>query len=166
MEDLYKLHKVVDHLESVYGFELVPCSIPRNHFQYLKRNFYLWLKNKVSEKLFYFLRDKISPIRYLDERPGKEIWFRYRGETGRTEFEIEIKRIPHHISIFITDVKGIFKVSGDNYKVKIYPDLSDCEHRTFPMNLETGIRSMDAHLSDFPKLKQILRESKLSNILK
>lgn len=164
---MYKIQHIADHLEKVYGFETTPCFIPRSGFQYFKRNFYIWIYNKVSKKLFYFLRDKISPIRYLDERPAKEIWFRYRGETGRIEFEIEIKRIPHHISIFITDVKGIFKpdINGYNYKVKIYPDLSDCEHRTFPMNLKTGIKSMDAHLSDFPVLKQKLRESKLSNIL-
>lgn len=162
------LSKVIKHLESVYGFEIAPCSIPRSGFQYLKRNFYIWIHRKVSEKLFYFLRDKVSPIKYLHERPGKEIWFLYRGETGRIEFEIEVKPIPVDISIYTTDVKSIFKpdINGDNYKVKIYPDLSDCEHRTFPMNLKTGIKSIDAHLSDFPVLKQKLRESKLSNILK
>lgn len=165
---MYKIQHIEKHLEKVYGFETVPCSIPRNSFQYLKRNVYLWIYNKVSQKLFFFLRDKVSPIKYLNERPEKEIWFRYRGDSGRVEFEIEVKPIQPDISIYTTDIKGIFKpdINGDNYKVKIYPDLSDCEHRTFPMNSKTGIKSMNAHLSDFPVLKQKLRENKLSNILK
>lgn len=165
---MYKIQHIEEHLKKVYGFEIAPCSIPRSGFQYLKRNFYIWIHRKVSEKLFYFLRDKVSPIKYLNERPGKEIWFLYRGESGRIEFEIEVKPISPDISIYTTDVKGIFKpdINGDNFKVKVYPDLSDCEHRTFPMNTKTGIKSIDTHLSDFPVLKQKLRESKLSNILK
>ena len=63
---MYKIQRIEQHLEKVYGFEITPCSIPRSGFQYFKRNFYIWIYRKVSEKLFYFLRDKVSPIKYLE----------------------------------------------------------------------------------------------------
>ena len=163
-----KISHIINHLTDVYGFRVCPCLIPLNNFHRLKRNFYIWIYNKVSKKLFYFLRDKVSPIKYLDERKGGEIWLDYRSESGRVEFEIEIK--PYHkvAIIYITDIKDIFKpdINGDNYRVKIYPNLSEVEFRTFPMNTKTGIKSMDAHLSDFKELKSVLRENKLKKILK
>lgn len=168
MEDLYnKLHDVLYHLDYVYGFEMVPCSIPSNHFQYLKRNFYLWVKNKISVRLFYFLRDKVSPIRYLDERPNKEIWLKYR-PNDRTECEIEISPIPIESSIYVSDSKGISKpdINGDNFSVTIRHSYGEFGHMPFLMNSNTGIECINAHLSDLPVFKQKLREYRLNNILK
>ncbi len=86
--------------------------------------------------------------------------------------EIQIIPIGPEVSIYTTDTKGIFKPGLNNYKVKIYTDhaagtwvYQDQIVKTFPMNLETGIESIDAHLSDFPMLKTKLRESKLNSIL-
>ena len=98
---MYKIQFIIDHIEKVYGFEVVPCSMPKNDFQSFKRSIYILIHNKISEKLFYFLRDKVSPIKYLDERPNKEIWFRKRNSEGRVSIEVEIKRIPSEACIYI-----------------------------------------------------------------
>jgi hypothetical protein len=178
-----KLNHIINHLTDVYGFRVFPCLIPLNNFHRLKRNFYNWIHNKVSKKLFYFLRDKVSPIKYLNERPSGEIWLNYLGESGRVEFGIQIKPYREDLlrksgllaAFFVTDVKGIFKpqINGDNYRVKIFSGLNSlltgshlAEERTFPMNSVTGIMSIDAHLSDFKELKSVLRENKLKKILK
>ena len=47
------------------GFKQQPFSIPKNKFEYIKRNFYIFILRNISEKLFYFLRNKISPIKYI-----------------------------------------------------------------------------------------------------
>ncbi len=161
-----KIQFIIQHIEKVYGFQIVPCSIPRNNFQYLKRNFYLWIYNKVSQKLFYFLRDKISPIKYLDERPGKEIWFRKRNSEGRISFEVEIKPIPVEACFYLNKDSGLFKTMGENFKVKIYDQFSDIDQISFPLNHINGIEQVDYYFSKFDEFKTELRNYKLKKLLK
>ena len=99
---MYKIQSVIDHIEKVYGFEVVPCSIPRNNFQYFKRGIYILIHNKISKKLFFFLRDKVSPIKYLDERPKGEIWLRKKNSEGEILIEVEIKPIPVESCIYLS----------------------------------------------------------------
>jgi len=87
---MYKIQSLIEHIEKVYGMEQVPCSIPRSPFQYFKRSFYIFIHNKISKKLFFFLRDKVSPIKYLDERPKGEIWFRKKENYEKDEFEEDL----------------------------------------------------------------------------
>lgn len=155
------MESLVNYICDVYGFEVVPCSIPRSDIQYFKMNFYLFIKNKISENLFYFLRDKISPISYLKERPGGEIWLSKR-INGKIKYEIEIVKIPHEICIYLNDDKNIFKISDVNYKICVYH--TDTNVKSFPINLKTGNISIDSHFSDFPDLKQILRDYKIESI--
>lgn len=162
---MYKIQPVIEHIEKVYRFEVVPCSIPRSNFQYFKRYIYLFILNKVSKKLFYFLRDKVSPIKFLDERPNKELWFRKRNSEGKVSMEVEIYPIPVEACIYTTDYKNIFKPSDENYKVKLYLEGAR-EIMTFPLNHIRGIENIDAHFIDVPELKEILRDYKLKTILK
>jgi len=166
------LKKIEEHLVKLYGFEKYPCLVAKNYSQSFKRSIYIIIKDRISEKLCNFLM-KVSPIKYLDERPDKSIWLEYKtGEKGL--IEIQIIPIDPEKAIYTTDTKGIFKPGLNNYKVKIYTDQDAMQDladdsvqivKTFPMNLETGIQSIDAHLSDFPMLKTKLRESKLNSIL-
>ena len=162
---MYKIQPVIEHIEKVYGFEVVPCSIPRDNFQYFKRGIYILIHNKISKKLFFFLRDKVSPIKFLDERPRKEIWFHKRNSEGRVSIEVEMCPIPVEACIYTTDYKNIFKPSDENYKVKLYLE-GDREIMTFPLNHIRGIENIDAHFIDVPELKEILRDYKLKTLLK
>ena len=162
---MYKIQPVIEHLEKVYGFKVSPCSIPRSRFQYFKRSIYLFIFSKVSKKLFYFLRDKVSPIKFLDERPNKELWFHKRNSEGKVSFEVEIYPIPVESCIYITDYKNIFKPSDENYKVKLYLG-GEGEIMTFLLNDIRGIENIDAHFSDVPELKEIFRDYKLKKLLK
>jgi hypothetical protein len=162
---MYKIQFIIDHIEKAYGFEVVPCSIPKNDFQSFKRSIYILIHNKISEKLFYFLRDKVSPIKYLDERPNKEIWFRKRNSEGRVSIEVEIKRIPSEACIYIDNESGLFNIIGEDYKVKIYEQLSDVEHISFLINHLNGTDQVDYYFSKVDELKQVLRDYKLKNIL-
>ena len=146
---MYKIQPVIEHIERVYGMELVPCSIPRNPFQYFKRSFYIFIHNKVSKKLFFFLRDKVSPIKFLDERSEGEIWFRKRNSEGRVSIEVEIKP---------------FSSNCEVYEVKVYKQLKG-EILEFTLNLIYGVEQVDNHFSKVDELKQILRDYKLKNIL-
>ena len=147
---MYKIQPVIEHIERVYGMELVPCSIPRNPFQYFKRSFYIFIHNKISKKLFFFLRDKVSPIKFLDERSEGEIWFRKRNSEGRVSIEVEIKP---------------FSSNCEVYEVKVYKQLKG-EILEFTLNLIYGVEQVDNHFSKVDELKQILRDYKLKNILK
>jgi hypothetical protein len=162
---VYKIQFIIDHIEKAYGFEVVPCSIPKNDFQSFKRSIYILIHNKISENLFYFLRDKVSPIKYLDERPNKEIWFRKRNSEGRVSIEVEIKRIPSEACIYIDNESGLFNIIGEDYKVKIYEQLSDVEHISFLINHLNGTDQVDYYFSKVDELKQVLRDYKLKNIL-
>jgi hypothetical protein len=79
---------------SRYGFKEVPCSIPKNNFQYLKRSFYFKV-HRISPKLFYFLRDKVSPIKFLDERPDGSLFYSIK-ENGKTIHELCIEKHPFY----------------------------------------------------------------------
>ena len=163
---MYKIQSVIDHIEKVYGFEVVPCSIPRNNFQYFKRSIYILIHNKISKKLFFFLRDKVSPIKYLDERPKGEIWFRKRNSEGKTLIEVEIKPIPVESCIYLSQDSGFFKpINNENYSVEIFHQLSD-EHISFPLNHINGTEQVDYYFSKLNELKTELRNYKLKNILK
>lgn len=70
------------------GFEEVPCKIPKNKTQIFKRYIYLFIKN-YSNKLFDFLL-RVSPIKFLKERPNKSIWFSFY-DNGKIVTEIEIR---------------------------------------------------------------------------
>ena len=166
---MYKIQPVIEHIQKVYGLELVPCSIPRSQFQHFKRNFYIFIHNKISKRLFFFLRDKVSPIKYLNERPNGEIWFRKRNSEGRISIEIEIKPLPTYRFIFSNDSSGLFhpiNKEGENYQVKIYEQLSDVENIVFPLNHINGTEQVDYYFSKVDELKQVLRDYKLKTILK
>lgn len=163
---MYKIQPIIDYIVDTYEFELTPCSVPRSEFQYLKRNFYLFIMKKVSEKLFFFLRDRISPIKYLDERPDGSIWLSKRDENDRIFYEVEIRPIPTEATFYTTDLAGIFKpiLDGTNYKVKIYTQLSSVEDYTFPFNYKCGTKSIDFHFSKFSDLKRHLRDKKINSL--
>lgn len=166
---MYKIQPVIEHIQKVYGLELVPCSIPKNQFQYFKRSFYLFIHNKISKKLFFFLRDKVSPIKYLDERPNKELWFLKRNSDGKVSIEVEIKPLPTYRFIFSNDSSGLFhpiNKEGENYEVKIYEQLSRVENIEFPLNHINGKEQVDYYFSKVDELKTELRNYKLKTILK
>ena len=165
---MYKIQPVIEYIQKVYGMELVPCSIPRSQFQYFKRSFYLFIHNKISKRLFFFLRDKVSPIKFLDERPKGEIWFRKRNSEGKVSIEVEIKPLPTYRFIFSNDSSGLFhpiNKEGENYDVKIYEQLSRVENIEFPLNHINGKEQVDYYFSKVDELKQVLRDYKLKNIL-
>jgi hypothetical protein len=162
---MYKIQPIIEHIQKVYGLELVPCSIPRSQFQYLKRSFYIFIYNKISQNLFYFLRDKVSPIKFLEERPDGEIWFLKRNSEGRVSIEVEIKRIPSEACIYNDNESGLFNIIGENYKVKIYEQLSDVEHISFLINHLNDEKQIDYYFSKVDELKTELRNYKLKNIL-
>ena len=156
---------VIDHIKNTYDMEVVPCSIPRSNFQYLKRSFYLWVYSRVSQKLFYFLRDKISPIRYLDERPGGEIWFRKRNPEGRVSIEVEIKPVIPEVCTYYENESGLFKLLDKNYRVNIYEQLCEVENISFLLNRINGIEQVDYYFSKNNELKSFLRNHKLKSVL-
>jgi hypothetical protein len=166
---MYKIQPVIEHIQKVYGFEVVPCSIPSDNFQYFKRHIYLFIHNKISKNLFFFLRDKVSPIKYLDERPKGEIWFRKRNSEGKVSIEVEIKPIPPEACIYGSNrnESGLFNIIGsENYMVEIYKQLSDVENIEFPLNHINGKEQVDYYFSKVDELKQVLRDYKLKTLLK
>ena len=169
---MHKIQFVIEHIQKAYGMELVPCSIPRSPFQYFKRSFYLFIHNKISKKLFFFLRDNVSPIKYLDERPNGEIWFRKRNSEGKVSIEVEIEPIQTlNVCIYIDNINGpgFFKTASENYKVEIYEQWEASAPRyqgiSFPLNHINGTEQVDHYFSKVDELKQVLRDYKLKNIL-
>jgi len=162
---MHKIQFITQHIEKVYGFETITFSIPSNTFQYLKRKFYLWIYNKVSQKLFYFLRDKISPIKYLDERPRGEIWIHKRNSEGRISFEVQIRPIPVETCLYLNKDSGLFKNMDENFRVKIYDQFGDIQI-SFPLNHINGIEQVDYYFSKIDELKTELRNYKLKKLLK
>ena len=165
---MYKIQPVIEHIQKVYEFEVVPCSIPRDNFQYFKRHIYLFIHNKISKNLFFFLRDKVSPIKYLDERPKGEIWFRKRNSEGKVSIEVEIKPIPPEACIYVSNrnESGLFVIGSENYMVEIYKQLSDVENIEFPLNHINGKEQVDYYFSKVDELKRVLRDYKLKTLLK
>lgn len=162
------INKIIEHIIKVYEFELTSSSIPRSGLQSFKMNLYLFIKHRISQKLFLFIRDKISPIKYKIERPGGDIWLRtrLRDEIGGL-CEVRICPIPPEIAIYSTNNKGIFITQSDgNYKVKIfYHTAYPYYTNDFNINLITGIQSIDAHFVDIPELKEQLRDYKLNLLM-
>jgi hypothetical protein len=165
---MLEIQFVIDHIKNTYDMEVVPCSIPRSNSQYLKRSFYLWIYNKVSQKLFYFLRDKISPIKYLDERPGGEIWFRKRNSEGKVSIEVEIEPVVPEACIYYENESGLFKLLDKNYRVVIYDNNRNRfspETISFLLNRISGIEQVDYYFSKNKELKSCLRNHKLKSVL-
>ena len=177
---MQKVQRVVDHLTKVYGFELVSSAIPRDEFQRLKRNFYIFILNNISQKLFYFLRDKVSSIKYEVERSDDSIWLKTRvNDKVGGLCEIEIRPIPPETAIIAMRnalnqrswsrlyCDGIFvPQSNDNFVVNLfYPRPATADGAKFFINLLTGEKSLDYHLSYIPELKEECRDYKLNQLL-
>ncbi len=158
------MNEIIEHIKNIYGLELAPCSIPKNEFQYYKRNFYIFILKKVSKKLFYFLK-RVLPIKYLTERPDKDIWFYKRNSSGRISIEIEIKPIPIEACIYSSQDSGLFQIANENYKVSIYPNLNGVSQISFPLNHINGIAQIDYYFSKIDELKDVMRDYKLKSIL-
>src|ERR1019366_6822225 len=94
------MNRIIDHISSVYGFEIVPPSSPKSDLQYYKRSLYLFIKKNISEKAFYFLQDKF-PIRYESSRPDSVVWMK-RKTLDRTTCEVQIKPIPPEVASYHT----------------------------------------------------------------
>jgi len=169
MEPINQLNKIVDYIEQEYDFEIVPCSIPSSYFQYVKRNFYIWVKEK-NEKLFYFLRDKVSPIKFLKERPDGSIWLRKRMSNDKL-CEIELK------IVYLFDHKGNEVEPYFNYSINIYFD----NFKDYFMHVNSSNINMndsyliigefnpvliDKHICQIPELKELIRDKKIASILK
>jgi len=139
---------IKEHL-SKYGFVEIPCSIPKNKFQYFKRFIYIRIYEK-SPKLFYFLRDKISPIKFLSERPDGSLWFSIKGEDGRELFSLSIER-------WGSENKDDQFIQTD-YSVGI-----GLKNILIPLN-EDPIPKIDELLQTFPELKSKYRNYRLNQI--
>lgn len=165
---MHKIQHIIEHIKNVYEFEIVTYKKPINNFECFKIFLY-------SYKLFNFL-SKISPIKYKLVRHDRSIrlnkfiilegsWMPSHSPS-LVLFEIEITPITDS-GIKLTDYKKIFEpIVQGNYKVKFYDGLYPrmCI-RTFPINYMSGIKSIDANLSDVPEFKELLRDYKLKNIL-
>jgi len=128
-----KIYELSNYLEDVWVFKVVPCSIPKNNFEYFKR----W------------------------------IWFQKRNNYGVLEYEIEIIPTPPEVTHYITCTKSVFKPVGNCFKVKVYyqpPGGGLSLTKTFPASDLDFNLSFNLHLSDFPELKQELREYTLNKV--
>jgi len=163
------MEEIVDYIVDTYEFEIVPCSIPSNEFQYQKRNFYIWIKNNIGEKLFYFLRDKVSPIKFLKNRPDGSISLKKRTSDDKL-IEIEIQKI-YLFDHSSNEVKPYF-----NYSIKTFFDIDSF---WFPVrNLRSSglydeiqiekldIKSIDGLICQIPDLKEFNRNKKIEKLLK
>lgn len=164
---MQEIQSVIDHMVGVYGMEIVPCGIPRNNFQHFKRYFYLLIKDKISEKLFYFLRDKVSPIKFLKDRPQGEIWLRKRNLEGRIEFEIELKPLPIEACIYYSGHRDpLLDINkGNNYRVRVYHQINEIEDVEFLVNGFNGDKIVDKNLSTIPMFRHLLRDYKLNKLI-
>lgn len=50
------INNIVNYLENDFGFIIVPCSIPKNGFEYFKRNLYIIIMNRFGIKTMCVLR--------------------------------------------------------------------------------------------------------------
>lgn len=162
------MEEIVDYIENIYEFEIVPCSIPSSEFQYIKRNFYIWIMNNVSKKLFYFLRDKVSTIKYLNKIEDGSICLRKRMSDGKL-FEIEVK------TIYLFDHNGNEVKPYFNYSISIYIDLDDYFMPVNTPRLQGFFGKIhienfnsiliDKHLCQISELKEFNRNKKLEKLL-
>jgi hypothetical protein len=140
------MEKIINHIENIYGFQLVPY-IPKNQFQLFKRNFYIFILRNISERLFYFLRDKFSPIIFKDGRPDGEVWMKRKFETL---YEVEIAPI----------------LNRNYFKVTLYYscNFDGSTLKSFLIGSNKIIECIDSNFSSIPELRKILREHKLKEI--
>jgi len=127
--------KKIIEIVSKYGFEEVPCAIPKNNFQYFKREIYFKIY-EISPKLFYFLRDKVSPIKFLKDRPDGSLFYSIK-ENGSTIYEMSIENHPFN---------GFSISIGSNSE----------NHQFFNMNYSSEdelINNLDKEIQNFPELK-------------
>jgi len=151
------VEEIVDYIVDTYEFEIVPCSIPSNEFQYQKRNFYIWVKNNIGEKLFYFIRDKVSPIKFLENRPDGSIWLKKRMSDDKL-IEIEIQKIYLYYSI-----KTFFDIDSFWFPVRSLTNSSLYDEIQIE---KLDVKLIDKHLCQIPYLKEFSRNKKIENILK
>lgn len=127
--------KKIIEIVSKYGFEEVSCAIPKNNFQYFKRGIYFKIY-EISPKLFYFLRDKVSPIKFLKDRPDGSLFYSIK-ENGSTIYEMSIENHPFN---------GFSISIGSNSET----------HQFFNMNYSSEdelINNLDKDIQNFPELK-------------
>lgn len=74
--------------------------------------------NNISKKVSFILRDKVSPIKFLKERPDDTIWLR-KGMSDDTLCEVEVK------TIYLFDYNGNEVRSYFNYSIRLFFDLDD-----------------------------------------
>ncbi len=163
---------IIEHITNVYEFNITPCLVPKNHFQNIKKHFYFFILHKISRNLFFFLRDKISPVKYRDERPDGSIWFEKRN-IGKLEYELVLYPVPPEVARLEKNVNGTLVASGKgNYSVKLYHENiwktnTDTWTSKFFINvydLPDTITAIDKNFSKVPELKQLLRNHKISTI--
>jgi len=97
---------------SKYGFEEIPCSIPKDYFEYAKRFVYLKIREK-NEKIFFFLQ-KFWPIKFLKERPNGDLYFSIK-EDGRSLWELCIENFGRVNTLDEFSQTGIKIVLGSNF---------------------------------------------------
>ena len=130
--------EIKDHL-SKYGFIEIPCSIPKNKFQFFKRYVYLRIYEK-SPKLFYFLRDRVSPIKFLSERPDGSLWFSIKDSNGLEVYSLFIERWDNRIRVGVNNIETIIPLGEDMVEV------------------------LDEFLQTFPELKSKYRNYRISQL--
>tara|TARA_R110000772_G_scaffold1210_4_gene4305 strand:- start:943 stop:1413 length:471 start_codon:yes stop_codon:yes gene_type:complete len=151
-------HKILEYAINEYGLEKHPCCIPKNMFENLKISFYLWIKKKVSEKLFYFIRDKIWSIKFLDENPNGYIPIIYRHrETKRivVEFFVERKSDYHN--------GHAFESTTNNWILSTYDDGDRITDEV--VDEEKYKEVVDRFLSRIIFFRPIVREKRINRVL-
>ena len=134
--------EIKDHL-SKYGFVEIPCSIPKNKFQFFKRYIYLRIYEK-SPKLFYFLRDRVSSIKFLSERPDGSLWFSIKDSNGLEVYSLFIDRWDNRIRVGINNTEKY-------------------HHNIIPLG-EDMVEVLDEFLQTFPELKSKYRKYRISQL--
>lgn len=163
---MFEIQPIINHIIDFYGFEIVPSRIPRDNFQYFKRFIYLLIKSK-SNRLFDVLV-RFSPIRFLKERPGKELYFRKRLYDGIGGLcEIEVKPVPLKYQRGLVQYsKGILlPYKGDAYIFTVYYPAFDGSNLEFAIS-SCDIKKIDDEFSKIDEFKLMLRENKLKKLLK
>lgn len=107
------IQHITDYLMDNYGFTEVPCNIPKNKFERIKRSLYITVNDYLGFKCMSFIR-KIYPIKVLDDRPDRDVWLRL----GNIEAHIEPFA---YDKITFYEVDDIFSpIETCNYKISIY----------------------------------------------
>lgn len=138
-----KLELIIQYITDVYKLKVTPCSIPRSDFQYFKRSIYL-LFLAPFPRIFYFLL-KISPIKFLKERPDGSIWFESGSVVNGDKIEVSISL--HNNSYYIN--------SYTEYVLRLSLDA----------DIQDIYNNIDIYLSKNKILKSRLREYKLSKLI-